>query len=207
MAVTINADTSNGLVMTPDTSGEIKLQSAGADIATVSSSGITMASGKGLAATGHVLQVVQSTKTDTFSSSSTSYTDITGLSASITPSSASNKILVIVNFNASVTATDNWHAYQILRGATAIHIGDTASSRTVASVGTALLSATGSNNVIDNFSINYLDSPSTTSATTYKLQGKVQSGQSFVINRSDLDADASYGLRTASSITLMEVAG
>ena len=50
MAITINADTSNGLVMTPDTSGEIKLQSAGADIATVTSSGITMASGKTLPA-------------------------------------------------------------------------------------------------------------------------------------------------------------
>ena len=41
MAVTINADTSNGLVMTPDTSGEIKLQSAGTDIATVNSSGVS----------------------------------------------------------------------------------------------------------------------------------------------------------------------
>jgi len=49
MAVTINADTSNGLVMTPDTSGEINLQAGGATIATVDSSGITMASGKGLA--------------------------------------------------------------------------------------------------------------------------------------------------------------
>ena len=156
---------------------------------------------------GKVLQVVSTNKIDTFSSSSTSYTDVTGLSVSITPSSASNKILVLVNFNASVTATDYWYAYQILRGATAIHIGDTASSRTVASVGTALLTASGSSNVIDNFSINYLDSPSTTSATTYKLQGKVQSGQSFVINRSDSDTDASYGLRTASSITVMEIAG
>jgi hypothetical protein len=49
MSVNINADTTNGLVLTSDTSGEIKLQSAGADIATVGSSGITMASGKGLA--------------------------------------------------------------------------------------------------------------------------------------------------------------
>jgi len=49
MSVNINADTTNGLVLTSDTSGEIKLQSAGADIATVDSSGITMASGKGLA--------------------------------------------------------------------------------------------------------------------------------------------------------------
>lgn len=50
MAVTINADTSNGLVLTPDTSGEIKLQANGADIATVSSTGIAMASGKTLPA-------------------------------------------------------------------------------------------------------------------------------------------------------------
>jgi len=50
MSVNINADTTNGLVMTSDTSGELKLQSAGADIATVNSSGITMASGKTLPA-------------------------------------------------------------------------------------------------------------------------------------------------------------
>jgi hypothetical protein len=52
MATIINADTSDGLKLTSDTSGEIKLQSAGADIATVNSSGITMASGKLLASTG-----------------------------------------------------------------------------------------------------------------------------------------------------------
>jgi len=46
MSVNINADTTNGLVLTSDTSGELKLQSAGADIATVDSSGITMAAGK-----------------------------------------------------------------------------------------------------------------------------------------------------------------
>lgn len=50
MSVNINADTTNGLVLTSDTTGEIKLQSAGADIATVDSSGITMASGKTLPA-------------------------------------------------------------------------------------------------------------------------------------------------------------
>ena len=60
MAVTINADTSNGLVLTPDTSGDIKLQSAGTDIATVSSSGITMASGKLIASTGPAFSVWKS---------------------------------------------------------------------------------------------------------------------------------------------------
>ena len=51
MASILNADTTNGLKISSDTSGEIKLQSAGTDIATVSSSGITMASGKGLVTT------------------------------------------------------------------------------------------------------------------------------------------------------------
>jgi len=51
MSVLINADTSDGLKFTSDTSGEIKLQSGGTDIATVSSSGITMASGKNLVTT------------------------------------------------------------------------------------------------------------------------------------------------------------
>ena len=49
MSVNINASTTNGLVLTSDTSGELKLQANGADIATVDSSGITMASGKALA--------------------------------------------------------------------------------------------------------------------------------------------------------------
>ena len=52
MSTIINADTSNGLKLTSDTSGEIKLQSAGADIATVDSTGLTMASGKLLSPTG-----------------------------------------------------------------------------------------------------------------------------------------------------------
>lgn len=60
MATIINADTSDGLKLTSDTSGEIKLQSAGADIATVNSSGITMASGKLLASTGPAFAAYQS---------------------------------------------------------------------------------------------------------------------------------------------------
>ena len=53
----------------------------------------------------------------------------------------------------------------------------------------------------------FLDSPSTTSSTTYKLQGKTQTADSpsFVVNRSGGDTDADYGGRTASSITLMEI--
>ena len=79
MATTINADTSDGLKFTSDTSGELKLQSGNTDIATVSSTGLAMASGKTLTgdavSSGKILQVLQATKTDTFSTNST--TDLT----------------------------------------------------------------------------------------------------------------------------------
>jgi hypothetical protein len=60
MSVNINASTTNGLVLTSDTSGELKLQANGADIATVDSSGITMASGKGLSGDGSSLTGISS---------------------------------------------------------------------------------------------------------------------------------------------------
>jgi hypothetical protein len=155
---------------------------------------------------GTVLQVVQTVKTDTFTTTSTTYTDVTGISVSITPTSATSKILVFANLNASVTATDNYFAFQLVRGSTAISIGDTAGSRTVGSVGSALIAGTGSANYILPMAINFLDSPATTSATTYKIQGLVQSGQTLVLNRSGTDSNAVFGIRTASTITVMEIA-
>ena len=156
--------------------------------------------------TGNILQVVQTVKTDTFTSNSTSYTDVTGMSVSITPSSSSNKVKVTVNFNCAIDTNNRWSIYQLVRGSTPIFIGDTASSRSVGSVGHVNVAGSGSGNAVHNQNITFLDSPSTTSATTYKIQGKVQSGATFVINRSDNDGDADYGLRTASSITVEEVA-
>ena len=68
MATIINADTTNGLKLTSDTSGEIELQSAGTTIATVDSTGLTMASGKLLASTGPAFSATRTT-TQTFSDS------------------------------------------------------------------------------------------------------------------------------------------
>ena len=67
---------------------------------------------------GKVLQVVSAAKTDTFSSSSTSLVDITGLSVAITPSSTSNKVLIIVN--CAVTGADAGIGFSIVRGSTEI---------------------------------------------------------------------------------------
>ena len=178
-----NADGTNGQALVTDASGNLSF-----------------------AGTGKILQVVQTVKTDTFTSTSTSYTDVTGMSVSITPSSSSNKVLVTASFNCAVDTDNRWSIYQLVRGSTALFIGDTASSRSVGSVAHVQESSTGTGQGVFNLNIVFLDSPNTTSATTYKIQGKVQSGATFVINRSDNDTDADYGLRTASSITVQEVA-
>ena len=67
----------------------------------------------------HVIQVKSVAKTDTFSSSSTSFTDVTGLSVAITPSSSSNKILVSVHLMSAATGA-NSPRFNLVRGSTNI---------------------------------------------------------------------------------------
>jgi len=151
---------------------------------------------------GAVLQVASTTKTDTFTTTSTSFTDVTGLSVSITPSSASSKILVMCNVNGSVTGSTFKAGLRLLRDSTAISIGDASGSR---SRGFGQLSAPSYQML--SSSITFLDSPSSTSSITYKIQLLSQSGSTAVINRTGDDADQAETLRTVSSITVMEIAG
>lgn len=147
-----------------------------------------------------VLQVVSTTKTDTFTSTSTSYTDVTGLSVSITPSNAASKVLVIVQIGTMSINGTGFNNFQIVRGATAIAVGDAAGSRTRSSFG-----ASYGNNFAAPGGMLHLDSPATTSATTYKVQGLATSTQTFYVNRTATDSDAASWPRTASTITVMEV--
>ena len=71
---------------------------------------------------GSVLQTLSTTKTDTFISSSTSYTDVTGLSLAITPSSTSSKILVICHLG-TVSNNNHYSGFRFVRGSTSIGIG------------------------------------------------------------------------------------
>jgi hypothetical protein len=159
-----------------------------------------------LSGVGKVLQVVSTVKTDTFSTSSTSYTAVTGLSASITPSSSSNKILVLVQITLG-TSSYTAH-YSIRRGATDILLADTAGSRTrttaVASPGD-----TDADRKQITVSTVFLDSPSTTSSTTYQAHIAARRAIDTVyINRSHNDNNGSeFDPRTTSTITVMEIAG
>jgi len=159
---------------------------------------------------GKVLQVVSTTKTDTFSTTANSQTgtfaDITGLSASITPSSNSNKILVTCSLN--ISGGSNMYAFfKLLRGSTSIGEGDSDSSNRIECIASQSQDFNSfSDDKMDRFSIEYLDSPSTTSATTYKIQGS-SNGNTLTVNKTENDQDQTFSARPSSTITLMEIAG
>jgi hypothetical protein len=157
------------------------------------------------AAGGKVLQVVQTTKTNAFSTSSQqpTFADVTGLSVSITPSSASNKILVLCSFQMSSDNATVVASARLVRNSTAIFIGDASGSNARASAATGLsqtYSAAGS-------AIAFLDSPATTSSTTYKIQmAKGEGGGTVYMNRpGDGDTGTNRSM-TPASIIVMEIA-
>jgi hypothetical protein len=162
-------------------------------------------------ATGKVLQVVTAIKTDTTSSSSLTMVDISSLSVSITPSSASNKILVMCSF---CWGADNNSSpkFKLTGGNTSTYVGDAAGDRQRVAYYAADDYFNGASNAGNETAfmgfLNYLDSPATTSSTTYKLQGSTDNNGSFHINRTGADVNSSSeGGRSASSIIVMEIEG
>ena len=157
---------------------------------------------------GNILQVKQAVKTDTFSLNGSATSDVTGLSVAITPLSTSNKILVFYNLSVAIEYNGYSGFIFLLRDSTQIYLGDAAGSRQGASSFMTSHSASdyGAYEMFD-VSGTFLDSPSTTSATTYKIQMKsLNNGRNFYLNRHQNDGDAIGSPRTASSITVMEVA-
>jgi hypothetical protein len=163
---------------------------------------------KGTMPAGSVLQVVSTTKTDSFSTSATSMTDVTGLSVSITPTTSTSKILVLLTLNFAGQNANAGASYQLVRGATAIAIGDVAGSRPQASGSIAYIADSNSSTALSG---SFLDSPATTSSTTYKIQvvpGAAPGAGSCYVNRTQTDGNGTnyYNARTASTITVMEIA-
>lgn len=159
----------------------------------------------GLNITGNILQVKSVHKSDTFSTGSTTFVDVTGLSVSITPVSTSSKILVISDVamgnNASV-----FTYYRVTRDNTAINIGDAASNRVPI---TGMVYDGGNEGILERQSSQFIDSPSTTNSVTYKIQLRSATGGTVYINRSKRDdsVNTGYDTRQASSLILMEIAG
>lgn len=165
-----------------------------------SSGGTPTASSLGIGGTGKIGQVLSTTKSDTFTASVSSLTDITGLSISITPSSTSSKILVLASVPAS-TLTGQRFFIGLKRDSTQIAQGDSDGSRARVTSGARLETSEG----FMDFSINFLDSPSTTSSVTYQVTGFAQNNTAFYINRTYSDTNSNSNGRGASTITVMEV--
>ena len=175
-----------------------------------SGSSLDLSNGATLPA-GSIVQVVSTTKTDAFSASVTSpnETAITGLSASITPSSTSSKILVLASVMVAIDA--NGVQVTLNRDATEIAIGD--SVGTVMRVTNGLLTgaydAGDAGNQMAN--INFLDSPASISSLTYSINiGPTYAGtatRTVYVNRAETSSTSNTVPRGVSTITLMEVAG
>jgi len=202
LASIISAGTTSGtaLNMTGDTSGQLQL-ATGASATTALTidtsqnatfAGTLTATGKLTSVsmpTGSVLQVVQGTLTSTVTTSSASFVT-TGLTASITPSSASNKILIIVNGAGDISAIGQQIATTIYRGAT-----------NLAASTNGFANNYGSSRVIGSMGMSYLDSPATTSSTAYAAYFASAISGSVVFNQA-----SSIGSSVA-TITLMEIKG
>ena len=145
----------------------------------------------------YVVQVLSTTKTDHFTTTSTSFVDITGMSLTITPANSNNKILIMTNVYAS---HGDAAILQALRDSTAIGSGDDSDS-TSTKRGFAMIRESATN-LGAHYNLTHLDSPNTTSAVTYKIQIKSDSSGTVCVNRRSSNEDYA----TSSSITLMEIA-
>jgi len=152
--------------------------------------------------TGSVLQVVSTFKSDTFSTSSTSMVDITGMSVSITPTSATSRILVLINLTVG-PAGGNFAPVNLVRNGTNIAQPTTSSTyqatlNNYSGEGSGFLAGSAQ----PQYALSFLDSPATTSALTYKLQIYTTGGTAFVNTR-----PASQNGTCTSTLTIMEIKG
>ena len=165
--------------------------------------GLTSGTGIG----GGIIQVKSATKTDEFSTTSTSLVDVTGLSVTITPTRSDSKILIMATVNVGVD-NDNFMYGQLLRGSTHIFRGDAASNRPRRSFMFYNGASDANEGMNATRTITHMDEPATTSATTYKIQIQCATAGEAHVNRSERDTDSSsFDPRVASSITVMEISG
>lgn len=153
-------------------------------------------------ASGGIIQCVQTTSTSGVTYTNTTFADIpspASLSVSITPSSASNKILVIGDISAG-GASGSYNIFQLVRNSTNIYEGTDSKSYIGSKIWYPKSDGNADGYSIGNVNMVFLDSPSTTSAVTYKVQVRTTSATASV-NRRSLTDDTCL----ASSLTVLEV--
>jgi len=157
-------------------------------------------------ANGGIIQTVQTSKTDTASTTSNSLSDL--MTATITPSSSSNKILLLCDLKLGASSNSPDPQINFFRNSTQIYLGDTDGNRDRTMYGSDEFgSASAIQYVVRCIQGHFLDSPATTSAITYKIQWRIgqASNGTLYLNRQGADSNTNHYARSASSFTLMEV--
>jgi hypothetical protein len=163
---------------------------------------------KSIMPTGSVINVWTVEKTDVWSKSGWGFSDITGLSITLTPTSASSKFLI--NYNVRATS-DYYKSYvNLLRNGTVLFANaDGAGDGRFRGTSTfALLNTdTNAHGFMHPHSLTLLDSPATTSSITYKLQGSGRSSSNIMyVNRSVPDRTSTeYDDRLVSNMVIQEI--
>jgi hypothetical protein len=158
--------------------------------------------------TGCILQVSQATLAGTQAISGTStWTDVTSLSVTITPTASTSKFLL--SFAINVQGQNNTY-FRFVRNGTAIGIGNADGAKSQITSGNAYTGGTSFNSSQTvEMAGQYLDSPATASAITYKVQfyadNSVQTGSAY-INYSSHESNNAGNSRAMSTFTVMEVA-
>jgi len=156
---------------------------------------------------GKILQVLSTEKADVFTNADGSWVDVTGLTVTITPAAATSKVFVMYSFEGSFQGGGYGGAFRLVRDSTAVHLGTMAGSNRIPSSGGAYgQNATGSSpEQMFTVSSHFLDSPSTTSATVYKIQANSMWTTAIYIGQSQADADTDKFIRAPSTISVMEI--
>lgn len=167
-------------------------------------------SGNGIIIPGHVLQVVNNEYTARTSINSTSWTEVTGLTTSITPLSSSSKVLIQASITYSAFGHGGLRVYRSVGGTdTVLTIGDASGSRSREAIHAYRTTTYNTAYDADSASITILDTPATASAVSYKIYAATPHSASYylVVNGQYSDADANYTGATISTMTLMEIGG
>jgi acyl-CoA synthetase (AMP-forming)/AMP-acid ligase II len=160
-----------------------------------------------LRSSGSVLQVVSTTLDTPYTVANVQLVNggiaIPGLSASITPTQTTSRILIMVSLSCCAQAANTQFYAWLARGTTKIGAGASADSR-IGVTGRFYLNDAA---VLGSIPMQFLDSPSTTSSVIYNVYGATETTGSLYVNRTQNDTNnTTNGARTQSTITLMEIA-
>lgn len=194
---------------TVSSAGSLAIPQYGSGTLYFTSAGVAIFFPSGVSAASAVVQVKSTTLTSTFSGTATlgTFMAVTGLTVAITPTSASNKILILANLVCTNNNGGQGLSAILTGGNCASYVGDSAGTRQRSASATSNGTSTST---AQNMVLNYLDSPATTSAITYGISINYLANSAgtnvLYVNRSGEDSNNDYFSRNASTITVMEVA-